>query len=67
MLKKIAKLIRKVRERYKNYTCYKIMNKNNSRTYIKEGICAGLTPYEQNEVCEACPYFQDIRDNDDWS
>ena len=67
MLTKISQFIEKIRLFIFYRKCYHQMDKYNYRTYIKEDICAGLSPYRNNETCKACPYFVDIRDNDDWA
>ena len=63
-------MFKKIKERLSHNRCYKFMNKHELRVYIKSGICAGTNPYGYGshlERCLKCPYFLDIRDNDDWS
>lgn len=68
MLKKIKYLIEKHKEIRNHRVCYKFMDKYRFRVYIKSGICASPNPYGPHaEYCLTCPYFLDIRDNDDWS
>lgn len=69
MLKKIKAFFKKRKKMRLYKGCFKFADRNNLRTYIKPGICAGgkVWAEEYNYICQDCPYFVDIRDNDDWS
>lgn len=66
----IRKILYKLRTRLKYRACYKEADKLNMRIYTNRGICAGHAVLNTNRIyfiCLDCPYFRDIRDNDDWS
>ena len=67
MLKWLKKICHKIKTAYLFYQCYKETVKNNLQTYSIDGICAGHGECLKRGVCEYCPYFVDIRDNDDWA
>ena len=67
MLKKLKAFIEKRREKRCYKMCYKVMDKIDKRTYTMKFVCAGFNLYNPEECCLQCPYFRDIRDNDDWA
>ena len=67
MFKWFKKLYHEIKTTYLFYRCYKETVKLNLQTYTLNGVCAGHGECLERGACEHCPYFRDIRDNDDWA